>query len=244
MRNLKLVLEYDGTDFRGWQAQPALRTVQGELEAAIESLTGRHSDVTAASRTDAGVHALGQVANFYTPSEMNPNGLVKGLNAWLPRDLRVLSASEMRQSFHVTLDAVSKRYRYVIDNRAIVRPLMLRHSWHVYPTLDHERMQSAARHLLGRHDFRSFETDWPNRTSSVRTIHELDVRREGDTVTIEVEADGFLYHMVRAIAGSLEYVGRGKRGEDWLGDALKAEDRRAAGPNAPSCGLFLLSVTY
>jgi tRNA pseudouridine38-40 synthase len=244
MRNIKLTLCYDGTDFHGWQRQPGLRTVQQAVEEAIEQLSGARSTATASGRTDAGVHALGQVVHFFTSSRHTPEVFFKGLNALLPRDLRVLSAQEMLQAFHATLDAKSKRYRYVIDNGLVASPFQLRYSWPVYQRLDTEAMSRAARALLGRHDFRSFETDWPNRISSVRTVLDLTVARADHLVSIEVEADGFLYNMVRAIAGTLVLVGTGKRPESWVGEVLRAEDRALAGPTAPPQGLFLVEVRY
>jgi tRNA pseudouridine38-40 synthase len=244
MRNIKLVISYDGTDFRGWQRQPGQRTVQQCLEEALERLTGVRPTTTASSRTDAGVHALGQVVQFLTVSEHDGETVRRALNAMLPRDIRVLDVADVRQAFHVTLDAVSKRYRYVIDNGRFASPFELRYSWHCPHPVDVGDMLASGQALLGRHDFRSFETDWPNRLSSVRTILDLDVQRSGHVVTIEVEADGFLYNMVRAIAGTLVKVGSGKRPRSWVADVLAAENRVEAGPTAPPQGLFLLHVKY
>jgi tRNA pseudouridine38-40 synthase len=244
MRNIKLTLCYDGTEFHGWQSQPGLRTVQQVLEDALEQLTGVRPSTTASGRTDAGVHALGQVVHFLTASRHEPETFVRALNALMPRDVRVLEARELPQAFHATLDARSKRYRYVIDNGRVASPFQLRYSWHVPTPLDVPAMNRAGQRLLGRHDFRSFETDWPNRTSSVRTIHDLTVDRREELVRIEVEADGFLYNMVRSIAGTLMLVGRGKRPEEWVSDVLTAESRVAAGPTAPPQGLFLVKVCY
>jgi tRNA pseudouridine38-40 synthase len=244
MRNIKLTLCYDGTDFHGWQRQPRLRTVQQVLEEALEQLTGTRPSTTASGRTDAGVHALGQSVHFLTASRHSTETFVRALNALLPRDVRVLDATEMPQSFHATLDARSKRYRYAIDNARIASPFQLRYSWHVPPPLDVDAMGRSGAALLGRHDFRSFETDWPNRMSSVRTIVDLAVERRGDAVTIEVEADGFLYNMVRSIAGTLVLVGNGKRPESWVAEVLASQNRVEAGPTAPPQGLFLVTVRY
>ena len=244
MRNLKLVIAYDGTDFSGWQRQPDRRTVQQVLEEAIASLTGAMPTTNASGRTDAGVHALGQVVHFFTASPYSFEVFAKALNATLPRDVRVLSVEEKPQSFHCTFDAIRKRYRYVIDNARISDPFALRYSWYVFPRLDEAAMHRAGQALVGRHDFRSFETNWPNRTSSVRTIFALDVAREADRVTIEVEADGFLYNMVRAITGTLVVVGSGRRPEAFPREALQAQSRAKAGPTAPPQGLFLLRVHY
>jgi tRNA pseudouridine38-40 synthase len=244
MRNIMLTLCYDGTDFHGWQRQPRLRTVQQTLEVVLEQLTGAPSTTTASGRTDAGVHALGQVVHFLTDSQHSCETFVRALNALLPHDVRVLLAREMPQAFHATLDARSKRYRYVIDNGSICSPFQLRYSWRVRRPLDAAVMNRAGECLLGRHDFRSFESDWPNRQSSVRTILDLVVDRTGDFVAIEVEADGFLYNMVRSIAGTLVMVGTGKRPLSWVHEVLAAENRTAAGPTAPPQGLFLVKARY
>jgi tRNA pseudouridine38-40 synthase len=244
MRNIKLTLCYDGTDFHGWQRQPGMRTVQQVLETALEHLTGVGSATTASGRTDAGVHALEQTVHFLTASRHPTETFVRALNALLPRDVRVLQAQDMPQAFHATLDARSKRYRYVIDNGRVACPFQLRYSWHVPTPLDSTAMDRAGQRLLGRHDFRSFEVDWPNRTSSVRRIDEVMVERQGDFVMIEVEADGFLYKMVRTITGTLMLVGAGKRPEAWVSEVVAAENRVTAGPTAPPQGLFLVRVAY
>src|SRR5215213_1255351 len=229
MRNIKLLLCYDGTDFSGWQRQRDRRTVQQELETAIGRLTGVASPTNASGRTDAGVHALGQVVHFFTAARHAPEVFVKALNALLPRDVRVLDAREVLQAFHATLDARAKLYRYVIDNGRIADPFQTRYSTHVYQPLDVAAMHRAAQALRGRHDFHSFETNWPNRTSSVRTITHIAVNRMNDFVWVDVEADGFLYNMVRSIAGTLLLVGTGRWAETRVLDALRAEDRREAG---------------
>jgi tRNA pseudouridine38-40 synthase len=244
MRNIKLILSYDGTDFSGWQRQPDRRTVQQVLEEAIGQLTGVESTTNASGRTDAGVHALAQVIHFHTVSQHPPDVFVKALNSMMPRDVRVRSAEEVPQAFHATLDAKAKLYRYVIDNNPIADPFQLRYSWHVYPKLDVAAMHRAAQVLEGRHDFHSFETHWPNRTSSVRTITHIAANRMGDHVWIDVEADGFLYNMVRAISGTLTLVGSGRWAESRVAEALAAEDRAQAGPTAPPQGLFLVRVRY
>lgn len=244
MRNIKLLVSYDGTEFSGWQRQPDRRTVQQVLEEALGRLTGVVPPTNASGRTDAGVHALGQVVHFYTTSRHAPEVFVKALNAMLPHDVRVKQAWEMPQSFHATLDAKSKLYRYVIDNGRIADPFQTRYSYHVYQPLDVAAMHRAAQALKGRHDFHSFETQWPNRMSSVRTILHIAVNRMGDFVWVDVAADGFLYNMVRSITGTLLLVGTGRWAESRVGEALAAEDRRVAGPTAPPQGLFLVRVEY
>lgn len=244
MRNIKLTLSYDGTDFHGWQRQPDCRTVQQELEEALGRLTGVEPNVNASSRTDAGVHALGLAVNFHTAARHAPKIFVKALNAILPHDVRVLDACDVPQAFHATFDAKAKRYRYLIDNGRIADPFGHRYRWHLHRKLDADAMHRAAQHLKGRHDFHSFETHWPNRMSSVRTITDIQVRRLGDLVEIEVEADGFLYNMVRAITGTLILVGPGRWPESKVAEVLAAEDRAEAGATAPPQGLFLVRVRY
>jgi tRNA pseudouridine38-40 synthase len=244
MRNIQLLISYDGTDFSGWQRQPDRRTVQQVLEEAIGRLTGVEATTNASGRTDAGVHAVGQVVHFFTASRHDPETFVKALNAMLPPDVRVKGAWERPQAFHATLDAKAKLYRYVIDNGRVADPFQIRHAWHVFMHLDAQRMHGAAQHLKGRHDFHSFETNWPNRTSSVRTITHIAVNRMNDSVWIDVEADGFLYNMVRSITGTLVEVGKGKWPESKVAEILAAEDRREAGPTAPPQGLFLVRVRY
>jgi tRNA pseudouridine38-40 synthase len=245
MRNIRLVLSYDGTDFNGWQTQPGYRTVQATLEKAIAELTGAERvRVNASSRTDAGVHAIGQVVNFYSNTQLTPDVLVRAINAHLPPDVVVRYADDVPESFDANRDALRKLYRYVIHDGAVPDPFLRRYCCQSRHRLDAAAMRRAAEPLRGRHDFRSFETDWPNRLSSVRTITHLAVNRVGDWIWIDVEADGFLYNMVRAIAGTLMNVGRGYWPESQVATILKAADRTQAGPTAPAQGLFLMRVTY
>jgi tRNA pseudouridine38-40 synthase len=244
MRNIKLTISYDGTDFNGWQTQPGFRTVQETLEHAIEKLTGAKAHVNASGRTDSGVHAVGQVANFYTDSALPADVFVRALNAHLPGDLVVRAAAEVTQAFDANHDAVRKLYRYVIHDGPTEDPFLRKYCCHAKRRLDAAAMARAAAPLEGRHDFHSFETEWPNRMSSVRTITHLAVNRCGDHIWIDVEADGFLYNMVRAIAGTLINVGRGFWPESQVAAILNAEDRTQAGPTAPAQGLFLMRVTY
>jgi tRNA pseudouridine38-40 synthase len=245
VRNIALTISYDGTDFNGWQTQPGYRTVQETLEGAIVALTGEaRCKLNASGRTDAGVHAIGQVANFYTIAEYPPEVFVNAVNARLPPDVVVSKAAEMPQSFDANRDAKRKLYRYVIHDGPTLNVLLRKYAYHVRRPLDAAAMRRASRCLIGRHDFHSFETDWPNRQSSIRTITHLGVSRAGEHIWIDVEADGFLYNMVRSIAGTLIDVGRGHIAEGQVERALKAEDRTVAGPTAPPQGLFLMRVTY
>ncbi|HZT79977.1 MAG TPA: tRNA pseudouridine(38-40) synthase TruA [Gemmataceae bacterium] len=245
MRNIRLTLSYDGTDFNGWQTQPGYRTVQETLEQAIAKLTGEaRVRVNASGRTDAGVHAVGQVVNFYTSSRLPADVLVRALNAHLPDDVVARDAADVPESFDANRDAKRKLYRYVIHDGPVPDLFLRRYCCPSRHRLDAAAMRRAAGPLRGRHDFHSFETGWPNRLSSVRTITHLSVNRAGDWIWIDVEADGFLYNMVRAIAGTLMNVGRGYWPESKVAEILQAADRKLAGPTAPASGLFLMRVTY
>src|SRR5262252_8006583 len=245
MRNIKLILSYDGSDFNGWQTQPGYRTVQETLEKAIAALTGEpRIRVNASGRTDAGVHAVGQVVNFYSNTAHPAEVLVRAINAHLPPDVVVREAADVPEAFDANRDAKRKLYRYIVHDGPVPDLFMRRYCHHTRYRLDAAAMARAAACLRGTHDFRSFETEWPNRASSVRTITHLAINRFGDWIWLEVEADGFLYNMVRAIAGTLINVGRGYWPESQVAEILHAEDRREAGPTAPAEGLFLMRVTY
>jgi len=248
MAFLKLTIAYDGTKFSGWQVQPNVPTVQGALLSAWESITGQRGEMTSASRTDAGVHAAGQVVAIETETSLDAQELLSGLNAKLPESVVVLSVQPAPDGFHATHDAVGKRYRYQIHNDR-VRPVFDRsYVWQVPRPLDDRAMHRAGQQLLGKHDFCSFQSAGSERESTVRTLSAVEVHRgqgaQASRVLIEVEGDGFLYNMVRIIVGTLIEVGRGKRPENWLGDVLQSLDRSAAGPTAPPQGLMLLHVDY
>jgi tRNA pseudouridine38-40 synthase len=245
MRNFKLTLSYDGTDFNGWQTQPGQRTVQETLEQAIAKVTSESRvRVNASGRTDAGVHALGQVVNCFSATRLEPPKLLRAINAHLPDAIAMRSVEEAPDAFDANRDAVRKLYRYVIHDGEVVSPFLRRYACHTRRRLDSSAMARAAEVLRGRHDFHSFETEWPNRASSVRTITHIAVNRFGDYLWLDVEADGFLYNMVRTIAGTLMNVGRGYWPESQVAEILEAGDRTLAGPTAPAQGLFLVRVTY
>jgi tRNA pseudouridine38-40 synthase len=249
MRTIKLTLAYDGTDFAGWQTQETGRTVQQALEEALEKITSVRPSTLASGRTDSGVHALGQVASFCTESRLPLDVLQRALNAELPRTIAVLDASEVQTGFHATYDAVKKRYRYVLHDGPVRDVISLRYAWHFgHGRLDVEAMQRAAVALVGTHDFSSYETTGAPRKTSVRTVYDLSIERctgdRADFVNVEIEANGFLYNMVRTIVGTLVDVGRGARPESWPGEVLAACDRRRAGRTAPPQGLFLVCVQY
>ncbi|MBI3840245.1 MAG: tRNA pseudouridine(38-40) synthase TruA [Planctomycetia bacterium] len=248
MRTFKLTLAYDGSNYSGWQIQPGRITLQETLERALANITGEAIRVTASGRTDAGVHALGQVASFRSETHLSPEVLEKALNAELPHDMAVLSAVEARAGFHATGDAVKKRYRYVVHDGPIRDVFERRYQWHYRSRLDEAAMHRAAQGLRGTHDFSSFETHGSKRDSSIRTIFDIAVARgrgeKIDCLTIEIEADGFLYNMVRTIVGTLVEVGRGTQSHEWPSQVLAACDRQAAGQTAPPQGLFLMRVEY
>jgi tRNA pseudouridine38-40 synthase len=244
MRNLKLVLSYDGTEFHGWQMQPGQRTVQETLERALAALTGEQIRVNASGRTDTGVHAVGQVVNFRSQTKFAVEVLPLALNAHLPADVVVREAADVPESFDANRDAKRKLYRYIVHDGPVPDLFMRRYCHHTRYRLDAAAMARAAACLRGQHDFRSFETEWPNRVSSVRTITHLAINRMGDWIWLDVEADGFLYNMVRAIAGTLINVGRGFWTEERMTEILNAQDRTLAGPTAPALGLFLMRVSY
>jgi tRNA pseudouridine38-40 synthase len=244
MRNLRLVLSYDGSDFSGWQTQPGRRTVQETLEGAVATVVGAAVRVNASGRTDAGVHAVGQVVNFHAVTRLESDAILRAVNAHLPADVVVRFAEEAPTTFDANRDAKRKLYRYVIHDGPTQDVFMRKYCCRVKRRLDAAAMARAAAPLRGRHDFHSFETEWPNRASSVRTVTHLAVRRFGDCIWIDVEADGFLYNMVRAVAGTLMNVGRGYWPETEVAAILEAQDRTRAGPTAPPQGLFLMRVNY
>jgi tRNA pseudouridine38-40 synthase len=249
MRTFKLLVSYDGTNYFGWQAQSGQRSVQETIEAAIASVTGQSVRILASGRTDSGVHALGQVVSVRLETRLTPKVLCRALNAVLPGDIAVLEATETHDGFHPTHKALRKRYRYLIHDGPVRDVLRRHYCWHFYPgPLDDQAMHRSAAPLIGQHDFSSFESSGSQSKDSVRTIFDLSIQRgrgdEQDLITIEVEADGFLYNMVRVIVGTLVEVGRGVKPETWPAEVLRAADRRLAGPTAPPQGLFLVKVDY
>ena len=241
VRNIRLLLEYDGTDFSGWQKQPEVRTVQGTLEAAVATVCRQLVGVRGCARTDAGVHALGYVANFHAETDYPPSRLVIALNACLPDDVAVVSAMDAAEDFHARFSALTRRYVY----RVATTPTALwrRFSYHTHHYLDLERMRAAAAHLVGRHDFTSF-TPVTNDKDPVCNLIDAAVGEDGRHILIEVESDRFLYNMVRTIAGTLMDVGRGRTEPEQVRDILGKRDRRSAGPTAAACGLTLLCARY
>lgn len=247
-RCIKLTVAYDGTNYQGWQRQPTGPTIQAALEAAINSIAQEEVHISGSGRTDAGVHAWGQVASFHTKSKMPADVFRKALNATLPHDIVVRHACDVPTSFRPINDAISKRYRYVLQPGRINDPFSLKHAWFVKRVLDVEAMQQAAQALIGEHDFAAFQATGSPRQSTVRTmldatvkVHDADERKK---IFIEVEATGFLYNMVRIIAGTLVDIGQGKRTADSMAATIASCDRLQAGMTAPAHGLYLLEVHY
>ncbi len=244
----KLTIAYDGTGYEGWQVQKIGTGVQEKVEAALAKLFPSRPRVHGSSRTDTGVHALGMVAHFEAPPaecRMTPRKLALALNAWLPEDIRVLSAARAHREFHARFHATGKQYRYFVWNHAAMNPLIRRTAWHVPRPLDLRAVRAAAPLFLGRHDFQSFAAN-PGyaRESTVRTLWRCDLRRSGPLLTFIIEGNGFLYRMCRGIVGTLVQVGLGRFPAADVKRMLAMKDRRAAGMSAPGHGLVLCKVFY
>jgi len=257
----KIVLSYDGSGFHGWQVQPGRSTVQGTLAAALEKMTGEHVLPQGSGRTDAGVHALGQVASFAMEAEIPADDLLRALNRSLPQSIRVLQVEEVGEAFHARHSAVRKTYEYriferkvkEIDEERICPPFVAPYAWDCRWTLEIEAMQEAAAMLRGTHDFTSFAAVDPDRAqrdegaagpNPVKTIFASEVTRRDGLLRYRVTGSGFLHHMVRNIVGTLSEVGRGALKAEEMRRILAAKDRAAAGPTAPAQGLFLVEVEY
>ena len=243
-RVLRAVVAYDGTDFSGWQRQPGMRTVQGVLEDAIRELLGEEVFVRGAGRTDAGVHADGQVASFPLASRIPPHGLLRGLNSILPLDVALQEVADAAPDFNARFSARGKVYKYTVWNHRMRSPLHARSSWHVRRTLDMAAIREAAAALVGEHDFRAFRAADCERRTTRRIIRRLDVDRQGALLTIEVEATAFLKNMVRILVGTLVDVGRGLLQPATIARMLECGDRTVGGMTAPPQGLTLLRVNY
>ena len=244
MRTIKLIVEYEGTNYLGWQRQPQGMTIQQALEEALETITGTMSGIIGSGRTDAGVHARGQVAHFKTGSALPVERLRDGLNATLPKDIVVLSAEEVADDFSARFSARSKRYEYVIWNSTIRPAIDRRLCRHVRRRLDMPAMQAAAKHLLGTHDFAAFESANAESKTTIRTVKLAEWTRDGERLVFAIEADAFLYNMVRAIVGTLVEIGLGKKPPEWIREIIASRDRNQAGPTAPPHGLYLMRVDY
>jgi len=244
-KNIKLIIEYDGTAYNGWQRQKNGRTIQEEIEKALMLMTGRKVTLTGAGRTDAGVHSLGQVANFICDTRLEPEAFIKGLNSLLPGDIVIKECAQVHEKFHSRYDAKSKVYNYRILNRVIPAAVGRDYAWHIRKPLFLDAMESAAVCIVGTHDFKAFEGAGSPRKSTVRTVFNAGLfKNNEDFIVFEIEADGFLRFMVRNIIGTLVCVGLGKISHVDIKEILESRDRSRACATAPPHGLFLMEVKY
>jgi tRNA pseudouridine38-40 synthase len=245
-RNIKLTLEYDGTNYHGWQSQTGSGkpTIQDTLERALKTLTTEACKVCSSGRTDAGVHAFGHVANFKTRSSIPAGAWAPALNHLLPADIRVLASGEVSEDFHARYSALSKIYKYRILNRRVPSALNRNYAWHVKAPMNLKKMRRAISCLVGRHDFSTFRSSGCGAKSPVRTLKKAEIRKRGDFLEIWLEADSFLQYMVRNITGTLVEVGLGRFSPVDMERMLKARDRALAGRTAPPQGLYLVEVLY
>ncbi len=244
MPTFKLVVEYEGTGYAGWQTQPGQATIQSTIEAALLRLTQETITIVGAGRTDAGVHAFGQVVSFRSERGLPLHEWRRGLNAYLPPDIAVQSVEIVADDFHARYSAKSKRYEYHLLHQQERSALDRHRAWHIYGPLDLDNMRTAASLLLGRHDFSSFQGHPTDTKDPICNIERLDLLQEGPRIRLVFVADRFLKQMVRAIVGTLVEVGQGKRQPQAMKDILEAKDRRAAGYTAPPQGLYLVCAEY
>lgn len=245
MINYKMVIAYDGSRYNGWQKQGNTKdTIQGKLEKVLEKLEGREVEVIGAGRTDAGVHALGQVVNVKLESKINEEMLLQYLNQYLPEDIAVLSVKEVPMRFHSRLNATEKTYLYRIYRSEIPNPFIRKYTVTITEELDIEKMRMAAEFLIGEHDFKSFCSLKKSKKSTIRTLYSITIEEIEKELRISVKGNGFLYHMVRIIIGTLLEVGTGKKKPEEIEQILEKGERQAAGKTAPAHGLFLKEVKY
>ena len=244
MRNIKLTIEYDGKEYNGWQKQPNKLNIQGEIEKAIENVTGEQVNLIGSGRTDAGVNAFGQVANFKIDSQFPIEKIATAINSQLKKSIRIKKAEETSEDFHSRYNCHSKTYHYVIDNSEQGTAIYRNLTYHVSQKLDVSKMKQAVQYLIGEHDFSSFKSSGTSNKSSVRTIYNAQVIQEQEKIVIELTGNGFLYNMVRIIAGTLVEVGLNSIKPEEIETILKAKNRQKAGKTLPPQGLFLMNVEY
>ena len=244
MRNIKLIIEYDGKGFNGWQKQPNKLNIQGEIERAIEEITGESIDLIASGRTDAGVHSLGQTANFKTESKIPIEKIPIAINSKLKQSIIIKSAEEVDERFHSRYNVKSKKYRYTINNSKYGSAIYRNVEYHFPIKLNIENMQKAAKYFEGEHDFKAFKASGTSSKSSVRKIYKAEVIKNEDRIYIELTGNGFLYNMVRIISGTLLDVGSGKIAPEEINNIIETKDRKLAGKTLPPQGLCLVEVNY
>lgn len=244
MRNIAMTVMYDGTNYCGWQVQPNGVSVASQIIAAVKRVTGETVKLYGSGRTDSGVHALAQAANFYTESRIAGEQFRRALNAYLPPDVVVTRTWEAEEGFNARFSSCGKIYQYLINNGPLQSPFLLNRAWHVKYPLDLEKMRQAAAVLEGTHDFNAFMAAGSAVTSTVRTLYSLTCEREGDLITITAKGNGFLYNMVRILAGTLAYAGGGKLTTSQVRDILEGKDRTKGAITAPPHGLYLKEVLY
>lgn len=244
MKNIKIVVEYDGTAYHGWQSQRNAVAIQDVIEAALENLTGEEIKLTGSGRTDAGVHAFGQVANFRTSSSIPPQKISYALNGVLPRDIVVKHSREVKAKFHSRYDAKAKKYKYIILNSEFPTVFMRDRAWHIRTPLDCDAMREALKGFLGTHDFSSFMSSGSSVESTVRTVFSTCLHEDGECIEVEVTANGFLYNMMRIIVGTLVEVGTGEAQPGEIPGIVESGKREKAGITAPAHGLYLVKVYY
>lgn len=245
MRNIKLVIEYDGKEFYGWQKQPDKLNIQGNIEKAIETITGEKVDLIASGRTDRGVHSLGQVANFKTNSDLPIDKFPIAINSNLKQSIRIKSAEEVDEKFHSRLTCKKKTYRYIINNSKYGTAIYRNLETYIPIKLDVEKMKEAVKYFEGEHDFKAFKASGTSSKSSVRTIYKAEVKKmPEEKIWIELTGNGFLYNMVRIISGTLVEVGLGKINPEEIREIIKSKKREKAGKTLPPQGLYLVSVEY
>jgi len=245
MENFKLVVEYDGTAYHGWQRQKTDRTIQGEIEKALRTMNGKPINLAGSGRTDAGVHALGQTASFKSAAGLSPEIYIKGLNSLLPDDIHIKACQWVDPEFHARYNVLSKIYQYRILNRDMPSVMKRHHVWHIRHLLNVEAMQKAASYFVGEHDFKAFEGTGSPRTSTVRHVIRAEIwQATHGQVLFDIEANGFLRYMVRNIVGTLVDVGKGRILAEDVKRILIARDRGLASATAPARGLFLMKVKY
>ena len=244
MRNIKLTIEYDGKDFNGWQKQPNKLNIQGTIEQAIKSITGEDVELNASGRTDAGVHALGQVANFKTNSQIPIEKFAIAINSKLKRSIVIKKAEEVDERFHSRLSCKRKTYRYIINNSEEGSAIYRNLETHISQKLDVDKMKEAVKYFEGEHDFKAFKASGTSSKNSVRTIFEANIYQKENRIYIELTGNGFLYNMVRIIAGTLVEVGIGKIEPKDIPEIIKEGKREKAGKTLPPNGLYLLKVMY